>query len=145
MKIKCFFTFSRDLKMFLSSTHLTWKMWRLPRIVDVPFIQTSLTSSIAIPTGKYSKIVVLLFIFMELILVRFAYKTGALNIYFVLVLDNRTLVTNGPIIRILFMTDERWNRKIIIINRHLKIFFLFQRADIAILSPLVQKLHLSSS
>ena len=75
--------------------------------MDVPFIQTSLTSSIAIPTGKYSKIVVLLFIFMELILVRFAYKTGALNIYFVLVLDNRTLVTNGPIIRILFMTDER--------------------------------------
>ena len=125
MEIKCFFNFSRDLKMFLSSTHSTWAKWRLPRIVDVPFIQTSLTSSIAIPTGKYSKIVVLLFIFMGLILVGFAKSKPQLYFVF-LVLDNRTLVTNGPIIRILFMTDERWNREIFI--KFKKILSLFSES-----------------
>ena len=73
MKFKSFFTFRTVFQMFLFSTRWKWRIWKIPRNKAAPFIQTLLTLSLAIPTGKYSEIIVILSIFMGLTLVRFTW------------------------------------------------------------------------
>ena len=72
---------------------------------DAPFILTLVKSRLAIPTGKYSTIMVQIFIFMGHTLVGFCNQFEIKDLpTFV---DNRTLIKNGPIIRILFMINKR--------------------------------------
>ena len=72
---------------------------------DALYIQTLVKSHLVIPTGKYLTTMVRIFIFMEHTLVGFCNQFEKKDLpNFV---DNRTLIKNGPIIRILFMINKR--------------------------------------
>ena len=93
MKFKSLFTFRTIFKMFLFSTLWKWRIWWLPRNKAAPFTQTLLTSSLAIPTGKYSEIIVVLSIFMGLTLVRFPWCVILFFSYYPFKLQRRSLTS----------------------------------------------------
>ena len=90
MKFKSFFTFRTVFQMFLFSTRWKWRIWKIPRNKAAPFIQTLLTLSLAIPTGKYSEIIVVLSIFMGLTLVRFPWCVISFFSYYPFKLQRRS-------------------------------------------------------